>query len=130
MGMTRKYCYFLRRAALESIHEKMLSRAYTISSSLLCNVIEKYGVVPGDQRAVGWPQLQKLVLEDLISTSDKLANSDIVVKYGMCLLQNFYSHLDYEDQLRILNLIFKNNTRLGDHVVEVPNIPVCKKVSS
>ena len=128
MGMHRKYSYYLRRAALESIHEKMLSRAYTISSSLLCNVIEMYGVVPGTKSIFGWPQLQKMVLDDLISTSDKLANSDIVVKYGMCLLQNFYLHLDYDDQLRILNLISKNNTRLGDHVVEVPNVPVCKQV--
>ncbi|XP_063691039.1 trafficking protein particle complex subunit 9-like [Bolinopsis microptera] len=128
MGMHRKYSYFLRRAALESIHEKMLSRAYTISSSLLCNVIERYGVVPGNQSAHGWPQLQKLVLNDLISTSDKLANSDSVVKYGMCLLQNFYSHLDHDDQLRILNLIFKNNTRLGQDMIEAPNIPVCKKI--
>ena len=128
MGMHRKYSYFLRRAALESIHEKMLSRAYTISSSLLCNVIERYGVVPGTQSAHGWPQLQKLVLDDLISTSDKLANSDSVVKYGMCLLQNFYFHLDHDDQLRILNLIFKNNTRLGQDMIEAPNIPACKKI--
>ena len=129
MGMNRKYCFFLRRAALESIHEKMLSRAYTISSSLLCSVIEMYGVQPGSKNAFGWPQLQKLVLDDLISCSDKLANSDIVVKYGMCLLQNFYHHLDEKDQLRILNLIFKNNTRLGSTVLEVPNVPICKKVT-
>ena len=128
MGMHRKYSYFLRQAALESVHEKMLSRAYTISSSLLCSIIEMYGVVPGTKSAFGWPRLQKIVLNDLISSSDKLANSDIVVKYGMCLLQSFYVYLDYDDQLRILNLIFKNNTRLGDHVIEVPNVPICKQV--
>ena len=70
-----------------------------------------------------------MVLENFITASDKLANGTTVVEYGMCLLQNFHSHLEHEDQLRILNLIVKNSTWHAEENIVVKHIPVCKRVT-
>ena len=58
IGMIRKYCYYLRSAAMESLNDRLLSRAYSLSSSIFCEIIERYGVLPDERRATGCARLQ------------------------------------------------------------------------
>lgn len=128
MGMERKYCAYLRQAALEAVGDTIPIRAYLLAQTLLCEVIEKYGVKPGDTKRIGWPTLQVTVLNDLLTTSEKLADSQTIVKYGMCLLQNFHRNLPLRDQEGMIKLIASNNSQMGDLRIDVPCLPVCKQI--
>ena len=77
MGMSRKYCYFLRQVALESMSMDPKLKPHMISFAILKEVLEKYGVVPGDheQQQVGWPRLQVNNPSLIFSSSPSMPHS-------------------------------------------------------